>query len=64
MVGMYIRLNIAETTAFAEVKATGEETKVPIVDLMKRYPGNVLAGMGAQFREPGGGGGMAVAAGV
>lgn len=49
MVGMYIRLNISETPAFAEVKATGEEAKVPIVDLMKRYPGNVLAGMGARY---------------
>ncbi len=49
MVGMYIRLNISETPAFVEVKATGGETKVPIVDLMKRYPGNVLAGMGARY---------------
>ncbi|MEO7128863.1 MAG: MFS transporter [Rhodoferax sp.] len=49
VVGMYIRLKIAETPAFAEVKATGEEAKIPIVDMLKRFPGNVLAGMGARY---------------
>ena len=49
VVGMYIRLKIAETPAFAEVKATGKEADIPIVDLLKRYPGNVLAGMGARY---------------
>lgn len=49
VVGMYIRLKIAETPAFAEVKATGKEADIPLVDLLKRYPGNVLAGMGARY---------------
>ena len=48
-IGMYIRLNIQETPAFARVKAIGEETKIPVVDLLRRYPGNVIAGMGARY---------------
>jgi len=48
-IGMYIRLNIQETPAFDKVKSTGEEAKVPVADLLKRYPGNVIAGMGARY---------------
>ena len=49
VIGMYIRLNIAETPAFERIKSQGTETKIPIADLLKRYPGNVLAGMGARY---------------
>jgi MFS transporter, MHS family, shikimate and dehydroshikimate transport protein len=48
-IGMYIRLNIQETPAFDQVKATGEEAKVPVAELLRRYPGNVIAGMGARY---------------
>jgi MFS transporter, MHS family, shikimate and dehydroshikimate transport protein len=48
-IGMYIRLNIQETPAFDRVKATGEEASVPVAELLKRYPGNVIAGMGARY---------------
>ncbi|MDQ6638174.1 MAG: MHS family MFS transporter [Pseudomonadota bacterium] len=48
-VGLYIRLNIQETPEFAAVKARNEALRMPFTDLIKRYPGNVLKGMGARY---------------
>ncbi|MCK0508028.1 MFS transporter [Aromatoleum anaerobium] len=48
-VGMYIRLNVMETPEFAKVKEGGEEIKLPIKEVITKYPGNVLAGMGARY---------------
>ncbi len=47
-VGMWIRLQIFETPAFAEVKAHHEEAALPIVDMFRRHLGNVLLGLGAR----------------
>lgn len=49
MVGMYIRLSVQETPEFAAVKAHNAESRIPFVDMMRRYPGNVLKGMGARY---------------
>jgi metabolite-proton symporter len=49
IVGMYIRLKIMETPEFAKVKSTGEEAKIPFVDMARHYPRNILLGMGARF---------------
>lgn len=48
-VGMYIRLNVKETPEFAAVKEHNEATKIPFFDMFKRYPANVLKGMGARY---------------
>ena len=48
-VGIYIRMNISETPEFEAVKARNEALRVPFMDLMRRYPGNVLKGMGARY---------------
>ncbi len=48
-VGLYIRMTIVETPEFQKVKATKSEVKVPFFDLLKRYPRNVLLGMGARY---------------
>ncbi|MBX3680659.1 MAG: MFS transporter, partial [Rhodocyclaceae bacterium] len=48
-VGMYIRLNVTETPEFAKVKASGEEIKLPIKEVLTKHSGNVLAGMGARY---------------
>jgi|SRR5450755_3213268 len=48
-VGLYIRLNIQETPEFEAVKARNQALRVPFADLIKRYPGNVLKGMGARY---------------
>ncbi|MCP3709912.1 MHS family MFS transporter [Paraburkholderia sp. CNPSo 3274] len=48
-IGMYIRLRVLETPEFERVKQQGAEVRVPIAEVLGRYPGNVLAGMGARF---------------
>jgi MHS family shikimate/dehydroshikimate transporter-like MFS transporter len=49
VVGMYIRLSIKETPEFAAVKARHAELRIPFADMLRRYPGNVLKGMGARY---------------
>lgn len=49
LVGMYIRLNIKETPEFTAVKESNAESRIPFLDMIKRYPGNVLKGMGARY---------------
>jgi len=48
-VGMYIRLSIKETPEFAALKARNAELRIPFADMIRRYPGNVLKGMGARY---------------
>ena len=48
-IGMWIRLNVMETPEFQAVKEKNAETQIPFFDLLKRYPGNVLKGMGARY---------------
>jgi len=48
-VGMYIRLNVQETPEFAALKARNAESRIPFMDMLRRYPGNVLKGMGARY---------------
>ena len=49
MVGMYIRLQVQETPEFAALKARNAELRIPFMDMIRRYPGNVLKGMGARY---------------
>jgi MHS family metabolite:H+ symporter-like MFS transporter len=49
LIGLYIRMNIQETPEFAAVKAKNAELRIPFVDMIRRYPGNVLKGMGARY---------------
>lgn len=48
-VGLYIRLKVQETPEFAAVKAHNAELRVPFMDMLRRYPGNILKGMGARY---------------
>ena len=48
-VGMYIRLAVKETPEFAALKERNEATQIPFVVMIKRYPGNILKGMGARY---------------
>ena len=48
-VGMYIRLAVKETPEFAALKERNEQTQIPFVDMFRRYPGNILKGMGARY---------------
>lgn len=49
VVGLYIRLAVQETPEFAAVKAQNAELRIPFMDMIRRYPGNVLKGMGARY---------------
>ncbi len=48
-VGLYIRLNLQETPEFAAIKAKNEQLRIPFMDMLRRYPGNILKGMGARY---------------
>jgi len=52
-VGLYIRLAMTEPPAFAEVKQTGSESKMPILDALRQHPLNVILAMGARIAENG-----------
>lgn len=49
IVGLYIRLTVQETPEFAAIKARNEASRIPFMDMLRRYPGNVLKGMGARY---------------
>ena len=52
-VGLMIRLRILETPSFARLKATGAEARIPIVEVIRKYPKQVLLAMGARYAENG-----------
>lgn len=50
-VGMFIRLRILESPVFAEAKKSNSTTEMPILEVIRKYPRNVLIAMGARFAE-------------
>ena len=48
-VGLYIRLTLQETPEFAAIKAQNAQLRIPFMDMLRRYPGNILKGMGARY---------------
>jgi metabolite-proton symporter len=54
VVGMFIRLKIYETPAFEKVKQEARAERQPIVEVLKRYPREVILAIGARFAENGG----------
>jgi MFS family permease len=49
--GLFIRLRILETPLFAQAQAERALSSRPLVDLVRRYPRNLLLTMGARFAE-------------
>lgn len=49
LVGLYIRLRIFETPEFQRIKDRKAEAKVPAVEMLQQYPGNIVLGMGARY---------------
>jgi MFS family permease len=49
IVGLWIRLTIAESPLFREVEEHGAKVKAPIVDVLRRYPSRVLLAIGARI---------------
>src|SRR5215210_7377294 len=50
-VGLYIRLRLMESPAFREVEETHTESPMPILDVLRTYPKNVLLAMGARVGD-------------
>src|SRR5688572_25312063 len=48
IVGLWIRLTIAESPLFREVEEHDAKVKAPIVDVLRRYPSRVLLAIGAR----------------
>ncbi|WP_299441932.1 MFS transporter [uncultured Phycicoccus sp.] len=49
--GLFIRLRISEPPAFAKLRETGNRSKIPMVEVLRRHPGQVIRGMGARMSE-------------
>jgi MHS family shikimate/dehydroshikimate transporter-like MFS transporter len=52
-VGLFIRLRILETPAFRQVQESHTEANMPIIDVVRTYPKNVLLAMGMRVAENG-----------
>jgi metabolite-proton symporter len=50
-VGLFIRLAVLESPLFARMKATRPAARLPILDVIRHHPRNVLLAMGARFAE-------------
>jgi MFS transporter, MHS family, shikimate and dehydroshikimate transport protein len=48
-VGLFIRLSIYESPAFQRVRESGTEARMPIVDVFRTYPKNLLIGVGSRI---------------
>ena len=52
-IGLIIRMRILETPAFVRLKSHAREARQPIVEVLRRYPKQVLLAMGVRFAENG-----------
>jgi len=50
-VGLYIRLKIIETPAFNRIRESGTQARVPIIEVLRNYPRNVILALGTRFIE-------------
>src|SRR5690625_2592320 len=51
LLGLYIRVAIKESPEFEKMKARNAENAQPFLSMLKKYPGNILRGMGARYLE-------------
>jgi MFS family permease len=52
-VGMFIRLQVFESPLFAKARQARQTANLPLVEVLRRHPGNVLLAMGARVAENG-----------
>ncbi|PYV44695.1 MAG: MFS transporter [Acidobacteria bacterium] len=52
-VGLFIRLRILETPAFARLQASHSQSRRPLAEMLRSHPRNVLLAMGMRFAENG-----------
>jgi len=53
IVGIWIRMTIAESPVFEKLKAQKQEAKMPIIEALTKHPKNIFIAMGARFAENG-----------
>jgi MHS family shikimate/dehydroshikimate transporter-like MFS transporter len=53
LVGLVIRLRILETPAFTKMKETRTEVRQPVVEVLRKYPKQILQAAGARCAENG-----------
>jgi MFS transporter, MHS family, shikimate and dehydroshikimate transport protein len=53
VVGIWIRMKIAESPAFEKIKNLKAEAKMPVVEAIRKHPKNLLVAMGMRFAENG-----------
>ncbi len=53
VVGLWIRMTIAESPEFQKIKDEKQEVKMPIIDAIRLHPKNIILAMGARFAENG-----------
>ncbi|MFM1654215.1 MFS transporter [Brevibacillus sp. B_LB10_24] len=46
LVGLFIRLKVLESPAFAQIKAENTEARLPILEVLRNYPKNLLIAVG------------------
>src|SRR5919199_6874433 len=51
--GLFVRLRLYESPAFQRVKETKTEAPMPILDVLRKYPKEVLLAMGMRVAENG-----------
>jgi len=51
IVGLVVRLKVEEPKAFTDIVKTGERVKVPVFEVIRHYPKQILVGIGARFSE-------------
>src|SRR3954451_1403507 len=49
LAGLWIRLTVAESPLFAEVEQSGAKAKLPLVEVLKRHPRQLLIAMAARI---------------
>jgi MHS family shikimate/dehydroshikimate transporter-like MFS transporter len=52
-IGLFVRLRLYESPAFQRVKETRTEASMPILDVIRKYPREVLLAMGMRIAENG-----------
>jgi MFS transporter, MHS family, shikimate and dehydroshikimate transport protein len=50
-IGMFIRMQIVESPLFAKIQKNTGVSKLPILEVVKKHPKNVILAMGARFAE-------------
>lgn len=50
-VGLVVRLQVSEPQAFKDMVATDDRVKVPVFEVIRKYPRQILIGIGARFSE-------------